>query len=161
MIELKDSIEIKTTINDLYNWFMNLEKNFTKWHPNHKKFEKVTGGDDVGDVIYFEQCVSGVWYKIKGEITAKDKNKNSFRFEFKTMSGIGKILFIAKTTEEGCIFTHIETFGLKTPVIGGILNFLLFNVLARKKANWDIILQDMKEDNENLKKIMEKGSVKS
>jgi hypothetical protein len=155
MITLKDSIEIETSLEELYDWFMNLEKNFTKWHPNHKKFEKLTGGDEVGDIIYFEECVSGIWYKIKGEITVKEKNKDNFRLEFKTMSGIGRISFIAEKREEGCIFTHIESFGLETPLIGGIINFLLFNVIARKKVNWDLILQDMKEDNKNLKQILD------
>jgi hypothetical protein len=158
MITLKDSIEIETSIEELYNWFMNLEVNFTKWHPNHKKFERLTGGDEVGDVIYFEECVSGIWYKIKGEITVKEKNKDNFRLEFKTMSGIGRISFITKKTEEGCIFTHIENFGLETPLIGSIINFLLFNVIARKKANWDLILHDMKEDNKNLKQILENST---
>jgi hypothetical protein len=96
MIKLKDSVEIKTTIDDLFDWFMNLDKNFTKWNSNHKKFEKITGGNDVGDIIYFEQCVNGVWYKIKGEITVKEKSDNSFKIEFITMSGIGTITFIAK-----------------------------------------------------------------
>lgn len=155
MITLEDSIEIETSLEELYNWFMNLEENFTKWHPNHKKFERLTGDNEVGDVIYFEECVSGIWYKIKGEITVKEKNKDNFRLEFKTMSGIGRISFIAEKREEGCIFTHIESFGLETPLIGGIINFLLFNVIARKKANWDLILQDMKEDNKNLKQILE------
>ncbi|XHH07632.1 MAG: SRPBCC family protein [Candidatus Bathyarchaeia archaeon] len=156
MIELEDSIEIKTTINELFNWFINLDKNFVEWHPNHKKFEKVTGGDDVGDMICFEECINGVLYRIKGEITAKEKTESSFSFEFKTMSGIGNILFTARTAEHGCIFTHVETFGLKTPIVGRALNYLLFNVLARKKANWASILQDMKEDNKNLKRILEK-----
>jgi hypothetical protein len=155
MITLRDSIEIETTLDNLFNWFKDLEKNFSKWHPNHKKFQKVTGGDDVGDIIYFEQCVGGIWYKIKGKITAREKSTTSFRLEFKTMSGIGKISFIAKATKEGCIFTHNETFGLEAPLIGGPINFLIFKIIARKKANWDLILQDMKEDNENLKKIME------
>jgi hypothetical protein len=155
MITLKDSIEIKATPNKLYNWFMDLDKNFTKWHANHTKFEKVTGGTDVGDTIYFEESVGGILYKIKGEITGKEQNGNSFRLDFKTMSGLGHISFTADATEDGCIFTHIERFGLETPIIGSIVNFLIFNVLARKKANWDIILKDMKEDNENLKIIME------
>jgi hypothetical protein len=134
---------------------MDLDENFTKWHPNHTKFEKVTGGTDVGDIIYFEERVGGILYKIKGQITKKEKNDNGFRLDFRTMSGLGQIAFIAKATEGGCVFTHIERFGLETPVIGGIVNFLIFNLLARKKANWNIILQDMKEDNENLRKIME------
>lgn len=155
MITLKDSIEIKATPDKLYNWFMDLDKHFTKWHPNHTKFEKVTGGTDVGDIIYFEESVGGILYKIKGVITRKEQSENNFRLDFKTMSGLGQISFTANATEGGCIFTHIERFGLETPIIGGIVNFLIFNVLARKKANRDIILQDMKEDNENLKKIIE------
>ena len=62
MITLKESIEIETSLEELYIWFMDLEENFTKWHPNHKRFERLTGGDEVGDIIYFEQCVSGIWY---------------------------------------------------------------------------------------------------
>jgi hypothetical protein len=155
MITLKDSIEIMTTTDKLYNWLMNLDKNFTRWHPNHKKFEKVTGGNNVGDIVRFEQRVSGVLYDIKGEIIIKEKNEDNFKIVFKTMSGIGRISFISKATENGCIFTHIEEFGIDTPVVGNIVNFLLFKVFAREKANWDIILQDMKEDNVNLKKIME------
>jgi hypothetical protein len=94
-------------------------------------------------------------YDIKGEIIIKEKNEDNFKIVFKTMSGIGRISFISKATENGCIFTHIEEFGIDTPVVGNIVNFLLFKVFAREKANWDIILQDMKEDNVNLKKIME------
>ena len=54
MITLKESIEIETSLEELYIWFMDLEENFTKWHPNHKRFERLTGGDEVGDIIYFE-----------------------------------------------------------------------------------------------------------
>jgi len=43
VIALKDSIEIKTTPEKIYNWFMNMDnKRFTEWHPNHKKFVRVT-----------------------------------------------------------------------------------------------------------------------
>jgi hypothetical protein len=64
---------------------------------------------------------------------------------------------MAEATESGCVFTHIESFGLETPIIGNIINFIIFRVLARKKANWDLISQDMKEDNVNLKRILETG----
>jgi hypothetical protein len=92
-----------------------LDKNFTKRHDNHTKFEKVTGGTDVGDIIYFEESVGGILYKIKGEIARKEQNGNSFRLDFKTMSGLGHISFTADATEYGCIFTHIEKFGLGNP----------------------------------------------
>lgn len=119
MITLKDSIEIKTTPEKIYNWFMNMDnKRFTEWHPNHKKFVRVTGGMDEGDIIYFEECVSGVWYKVKCKITGIEKSKRGWKAEFKSLSGIGKIAFMAEKIEDACIFTHIESFGSKKPVIG-------------------------------------------
>jgi len=51
MITLEDSIQIETTPDKIYNWIMNIDKHFVEWHPNHKKFEKVTGGMDEGDII--------------------------------------------------------------------------------------------------------------
>jgi hypothetical protein len=158
MIELIDSIEINTTTDVVYDWLMKLDENFTKWNSNHKKFEKISGGVEVGDQIYFEQCVGGVWYKIKGEISVKERDEDKFQIEFITMSGIGNIKFIGENSEGGCIFTHIETFGAKSRIIGSLVDFLLFKVLARKKANFGNILQDMKEDNVNLKRILEGGS---
>ncbi|BDZ68120.1 SRPBCC family protein [Methanobacterium ferruginis] len=157
MITLKDSVTINTTLEKLYNWLINLDENFVKWHPNYVKFEKLTGSMDVGDWIYFEENVNGTIYKIKGKITRKEINKNGFRVDFKTNSGLGHITFMAEATESGCVFTHIESFGLETPIIGNIINFIIFRVLVRKKANWDLISQDMKEDNVNLKRILETG----
>jgi hypothetical protein len=51
VITLKDSAEIKTTPEKLFDWFKNLDKHFEEWHPNHKKFVKVTGGTGEGDII--------------------------------------------------------------------------------------------------------------
>jgi hypothetical protein len=155
MITLKDSIEIDTRVDQLFDWLMNLDKNFTRWNSNHKKFEKITGGNDVGDVVYFEQCVGGIWYRIKARIIDKEIRKESFRIVIKSTTGLGIISFSAKATENGCIFTHVEEFGMKDSVLGRIVNYLVFRVLARKQANWNLILQDMKEDSVNLKKIME------
>jgi hypothetical protein len=155
MVTLKDTIEINTTIDELYDWFMNIDVNFTKWHHNHKKFEKITGGSEVGDIIYFEQLVNGVWYKVKAKIILKEKNKDNFKIIIKSTTGLGTISFLGKTTENSCVFTHIESFGLSTPVIGNAINFLLFRVFFRKHANWKFILQDMKDDDANLKKILE------
>jgi hypothetical protein len=57
----------------LFDWFNNLEKNFTKWNVNHKKFVKVTGGMDIGDIVYFEQCINGKWFRDKVTIAIKAK----------------------------------------------------------------------------------------
>lgn len=160
MISLEDSIEINTTVDHLYDWLINLDRNFPKWNANHGKFLKVTGGNAVGDIIYFEECVEGIWYKIRGKITVIEKKDDFFTIEFSTMSGIGTITFIGQKSDAGCIFTHIERFGLRRPLVGELINFMLFKVLARKKANFELILKDMKEDNGNLKALLEEPKAK-
>lgn len=155
MVELKDSVEIQAPVDSVYQWFLELDKNFVKWHPNHKAFKLLSGGTQVDDKIYFEEKVNGVLYAIKGKISDHTKTKDSFCVAFKTSAGLGSIYFMGKETSTGCVFTHIERFGLSTPVVGNAINFLLFKVLARKKANWDLILTDMREDNKRLKEILE------
>ena len=153
MITLKDSIEIKTTPEKIFDWFKNLDKHFTEWHPNHKKFVKVTGGMDEGDIVYFEECVDGKWYKAKGKIAKIEKTEKDWQMEFKTP--LAKISFIIGAKGDICIFTHIESFGLQTLIIGSILDFLMskvFNFLFR----FDLIKKDMEEDGKNLKRILER-----
>lgn len=155
MVVLKDSVTIDTSMDTLYQWFLNLDKNFVNWHPNHKTFELRSGGTEIGDKIYFEELVDGTLYKIEGKIITKNKLADNFTLAFKTSAGLGHIYFMGKYSGNTCVFTHIEEFGMRTPIIGSIVNFLLFRILARKKANWDLIHKDMVEDNKNLKEILE------
>ncbi len=161
MIVLKDSIEINTTIDSLYNWLSKLDENFVKWDSvHHTDFKFLSGGAAVGDKIYFEEIVDGVKYSIKGKITEKVKSDRKFVIAFKTSKGLGHIYFIGEKLENNIRFIHIEKFGVKTPVIGHAINFLLFKVIAKKKANWALILNDMKGDNRRLKRIMESKTLK-
>jgi hypothetical protein len=81
VITLKDSVEIKTTPEELFDWFKNLDKHFEEWHPNHKKFVKVTGGTDEGDIVYSEELVEGKWYKVKVKIGKLEKSEQGWRIE--------------------------------------------------------------------------------
>jgi hypothetical protein len=156
VITLKDSVEIKTTPEELFDWFKNLDKHFEEWHPNHKKFVKVTGGTDEGDIVYFEELVEGKWYKVKVKIGKLEKSEQGWRIELLTSSRLAKILFIAEAKEDGCIFTHIESFGFKTPVIGRLIDFLMSKVFY-SLFRFDLIRKDMEEDGLNLKRILERG----
>lgn len=46
---------------------------------------------------------------------------------------------------------------MTTPVIGPIMNFLIFKVFFRKKADWDLIRDDMILDNRYLCEILVHG----
>ena len=156
MIKLEHSITINCTPDRLFDWFMHLEKNFTKWNTNHKKFVKVTGGMQVGDKVYFEQCINGKWFKNKVTISVINKNKNGWTIEAVTPP-FAKLEFICQAKENNCLFTHIESFGFIRSKKAFVQKFLI--PLLRKLLNpfyrFDLIQKDIIEDNFKLKEIME------
>lgn len=157
MMILKDSIEITVPLNTLYAWLQALDENFVKWSPYHEGFTKISGGFEVGDTIQFKEQVEGVEYDITGIIRLHEKTDQRFTLHFETLAGMGQIYFIGEATEIGCRFTHIEKFGKPDTFFGRIFNWLLFNIIAKKKANKTLILKDMQEDNRYLKQILETG----
>ena len=46
---------------------------------------------------------------------------------------------------------------MTTPVIGPIMNFLIFKVFFKKKADWQLIRDDMILDNRYLAEILTEG----
>ena len=46
---------------------------------------------------------------------------------------------------------------MTTPVLGPIMNFLIFKVFFKKKANWQLIRDDMILDNRYLTEILTEG----
>lgn len=99
----------------------------------------------------------GLDYDVTETIIESDRDKDHFRISFESDQKTAIITFEGKRTPEGCSFTHTESFGMQTPVIGPIMNFLIFRVFYKKKANWDLIRDDMKLDNIYLTNILEKG----
>lgn len=156
MVELRDTIEINTTIAAVANWFENLDTNFVRWNKRHTEFRYLTGGKEIGDRVYFAQCVEGVWYKIKAAIVKKEINDELFLLTVKSTTGLGIITFRADKLSDSTVrFIHIECFGKRKSFFGNIINGLVFKILFPKMANWDLIRQDMQEDDANLKKILE------
>jgi len=157
MVTLIESVEIAVPLNELYGWLLKLDRNFVKWSPCHRRFQTVTGGFAVGDKVRFRERVQRVNYRIGGIIRCHEKNENGFRIMFETMSGLSHIYFIGGRSGSGCSFTHIEEFGLPNTRKGKFVNRLLFDILAKRRANWRLIQEDMARDNVYLKQILETG----
>ena len=67
------------------------------------------------------------------------------------------IIFEGERTDSGCRFTHTESFGMQTPIIGPVMTFLIFKVLYKKKADWQLVRDDMILDNLYLSAILTGG----
>jgi hypothetical protein len=156
MIKLTDSIQINKKPETVFDWFMNLDNNFVKWHPNHMKFSKITGGMNVGDIVRFEEKISDKWFKFNVKITKIEKTKDRWLIEAKTPL-FATLLFTAQGNATGCVFTHTEIFGMIRSKNSNIQNTLI--PILKKIINpifrFDLIERDIKEDNLNLKRILE------
>lgn len=92
-----------------------------------------------------------------GTIIVSQRDENNFKFVFQSDKKTAFITFEGKRTEEGCHFSHTESFGMTTPIIGPIMNFIIFKIIYKKKANWQLIRDDMILDNKYLYDILTEG----
>ena len=99
----------------------------------------------------------GLDYDVTGTITLSKRDNDSFVFEFLNDAKTAVIRFEGTRTKEGCYFSHTEAFGSRTPILGPFINFMIFKVLYRKKANFKLIQDDIILDNQYLKDILTEG----
>ncbi|MDI6883195.1 MAG: SRPBCC family protein [Patescibacteria group bacterium] len=149
MITLKDSIEIKTTPEKIEEWLRNLGEYYKEWHPDHVKWVNVTGGLDEGDIIYFEEYLHGKLHKFKCKITKIERNKKGV-IEFKGLSFLERIFaekgsFIIEPKEDSCIFTA---------TLSSRFSWLI-SIFFKEMI--EVVKKHMKEEGENLKRLLEKG----
>ena len=157
MVILTEQINIPAPFEKLCLWADNFEEEFVKWSPYHLACQLFDGGINVGDRVRFYEIVMGLDYDVTGKIVHAERDADHFIFQFESDKQTAVITFEGTRTPEGCHFRHTEAFGMQTPVIGAIINFLIFKVFYRKKANWQLIRDDMILDNKYLSDILTEG----
>ena len=157
MVTLTEHADIPAPYEKLEAWVDHFQEEFVKWSPYHIECELYDGGYQVGNRIRFREIVMNLDYNVTGTVTECEQDKDYFRVVFQSDKKTAFITFEGKRTETGCRFSHTESFGMTTPVIGPIMNFLIFKVFFKKKANWQLIRDDMILDNRYLTEILTEG----
>ncbi len=157
MVTLTEQVNIPAPYERLEAWVANFEEEFVKWSPYHIECNLYDGGYQVGNKIRFREIVMNLDYDITGTITECEQDKDHFHIVYQSDKKTAFITFEGRRTKEGCYFSHTEAFGMTTPVIGPIMNFLIFKVFFRKMANWQLIRDDMILDNKYLTEILTEG----
>ena len=148
---LKDSIEIKTTPEKIWDFFYNLEKNYKTWHPEEHVLFKWTEGKpmETGSKWYGEEYLNGKLRKLKGTISeAVPNRKISFKFPFPMSLVSPGFEWLIEPEGSNSVFTAV-----------GYIRCIGFYRLIAKKHMDELIEVDkkhVKEEGENLKKILEK-----
>ena len=150
---LSHSIEIKTTPEKIWDFFKNIELNYTTWHSeDHVKFHWTKGEPlEEGSTIYSEQYVMGKITKYKGMVAESIPNRKiTFKFFYPVSMISPKIEWLMQPKDTNTVFTAI------TYIRAGHLYKKLF-----KKGMKNIIEAHDKhvaEEGENLKIILESSS---
>ncbi len=150
---LTHSIEIRTTPERIFEFFYNLvdDESYRAWHPDDHVAMSWTKGSpwQEGSVVYAEEYIDVELYKLTFIVTRVVPNR---KIEYAPVSRFRrryapKYTFSVEPKNAGCIFT--ATVHIRVP--------LLPRLLAGKKVERGLssIRKHMKEEGENLKKILE------
>ena len=150
-ITLQNSIEIKTTPENIFDFFIHLEQNYQMWHPeDHIALRWLKGKPfEEGSVVYYEEYLHGKVHKGKF-IVSKVVPKREI--EFCPVFWLWRIYFpkntfIIEPKGEKCIFTATVSFR-----VGWFVK-----TFARKKLEFGIerVTKHIQEEGEYLKRILE------
>ncbi len=148
---LKDSIEIKTTPEKIWEFFTNLEQNYKTWHlEEHILFHWTKGKPmEEGSTFYAEEFVHGKLRKLKGTIDEVVPNRKIvFKFSFPVSLISPKHEWRIEPKGSNSVFTamlDVRWEGFYRKIMG---NKGMDDLIAVGKKH-------MKEEGENLKKILE------
>ncbi len=149
---IEDSIEIKTTPEKIWDFFIYCEENYKIWHPqDHIKFLWVKVKPlEMGSMGYFEEYMHGRVHKMTVEYTRIVPYQE---IEYKIVPKFWRRFYpynLMKMEPKGdlCAFNAITIFRL--PPISA------HSKRARKQI--ELAKKHVKEEGENLKQILEKES---
>jgi hypothetical protein len=150
---LTDSIEIRTTPEKIFEFFHSLvdDASYRAWHPHDHVTMRWTKGSpwQEGSVAYAEEYLGGKLYKLNSVVTKVAPNRE---IEYVPVSRFmrryaPKNTFSIEPKDTSCVFT--ATVHIRVP--------LLLRLLAKKSVERGLasVRKHMKEEGENLKKILE------
>ena len=157
MITLRDTIEIKTSPEKIFEWFAHLDKNFQTWHPKeHVECRYLKGSPlEEGSILYFEVYLLGKLQKAKYHITnVKLDSRIEYKAGFPLSLFGGRGDYIVEPRGANSLFIQDTYIGWKIPLLGSVVDKLIQALFGRLN---EAFKQHIAEEDQNLKRIMEEG----
>ena len=150
-VVLKHSIEIRTTPEKIWDFFLHMEEHYRDWHPeDHVLFRWVNGKPwEEGSVVYAEEYLHGKLHKLTFRIVKVVPNRE---IEFSPASRILRFYFPKNTFSiepkgDTCIFTATGHMNV---------GWIAANLFKKQyERGIESARKHMKEEGENLKRILE------
>ena len=152
--KLSDVIEIKASPEKIWEFFVNLEENYTDWHPaDHVKFRWFGEPMKTGTKWYAEEMVHGHLFKLRGKVgKVVPFKKVVLKYTFPIAIVSPKFEWIIKSKG-----TVTEFHALSYLNAGDF-----FRMLSKKEMDWKLeaTIKHTKEEGEYLKRVLEGKGVR-
>lgn len=149
-VTMSHSIDIDASPEEVFAFFVNIEENYTKWHPNHNEFRWIKGRPmEVGSVAFADQMGRGKSQKLNTRIDRVEPNR---RIEFSWTNPFAKFFlprnaWLFEPINGGCRFTA------ESDVRLGWIS----SRMAHVKEGIEEGRKHLKEEGENLKRLVEEA----
>jgi hypothetical protein len=149
MISLRDSIEIRTTPQELFAWLGRMPQEYKSWHPDHVACRVLHGSMlEVGSEIEAQEYLHGKLHSMRFRMTKVVPNK---RVEFE-VQGMGRGAFEARANGDTVRFVAELDIGTYAPIIGRLFDFIFTWFFEQRIES---MRQHMVEEGQNLKQLLE------
>jgi hypothetical protein len=151
MIRMQDRIRVRSSPEHLFTWLEAMPQEYTRWHPDHVSCRLLRGSTlEVGAVAECKEYLHGKLHSMRFHVTRSDRPR---RLDFR-IAGLGEGSF--ELTPEGMetIFTAELGIGSRAALVGALVDAVLRRLFAGRLT---AMRQHMKEEGENLKRIIESG----
>jgi hypothetical protein len=152
MITLRDTIEIRTSPEEVFNFFVHFKENFMAWHPDHVRCWYLEDGPLAeGSTFFVQEYLHKKVMTLEFHVTKLVPHSQT---EYR-IPPLVKGAFTIEERGSKVLFTAEIDFGTETPLLGNLLDKIRYTFIDRRlKA----LKQHMVEEGRNLKIILEKGA---
>lgn len=151
-MELTETTRISASPGDVYRFFEEMEENYERWHPDHVSFRWTAGGElKRGAEARFEERIAGKRQRktVRFVAVRPDRYLEFTPTSFLVGLLMPQISFAIEPRSDGCELT--QRIVVRTGPIGARLN----------RREFDAVRTHMREEGENLKRILETGECDS
>ena len=150
MILLEDTVDIKASPEQVFEWLDHLPENYLAWHPDHVACRYLKGSSvlETGSILYVEEYLHGQLHRLKLRTT---KVIPEVRLEYKAGIGIAGA-FEVKSQGSTVLFKAEILLGTNLPGMGWVLDWIIKTLLSDRLGALE---QHMVEEGLNLKKLLE------
>lgn len=150
MIELRDTVTVDAAPEEVWDWLEALPDHVLEWHPDHRGARWVRGGAFVpGAVMEVREILHGKPHRLRMALTGVEPGR---RVSYRILPGLNGE-FVVDGVDDGAEFTAVITLGVRAPVIGPLVDWLL---RWSMKSRIEAISRHQAEEGANLKSLLER-----